>query len=128
MTTITLMDERDLQNTICDPERGIAKLYGWLVMHQRPARTAKGWRTAIQGDAGFPDLVLVRPARHELVTSNSSNFRPPRLLFVELKAKRGRLTDGQRQWMEALVQIPFVEVLTWTPDDLLSGRIEKALT
>src|SRR5262249_16551074 len=121
MTTITLMDERDLQNTICDPERGIAKLYGWLVMHQRPARTAKGWRTAIQGDAGFPDLVLVRPGR-------LLRARPPRLLFVELKAKRGRLTDGQRQWMEALVQIPFVEVLTWTPDDLTSGRIEKALT
>ena len=124
MTTITLMDERDLQNTVID----MAKLRGWLVNHQRPARTDKGWRTAVEGHAGFPDLVLVRPARHELVTSNSSNFRPPRLLFVELKAKRGRLTDGQRQWMEALVQIPFVEVLTWTPDDLTSGRIEKALT
>jgi len=124
MTTITLMDERDLQNTVID----MAKVHGWLVSHQRPARTDKGWRTAVEGRAGFPDLVLVRPAIHEKVSSNSSKFRPPRLLFVELKAKRGRFTDGQRQWMEALVQIPFIEVLTWTPDDLYNGRIEKALT
>ena len=115
MTTITLMSERNLQDTVIE----MAKVHGWLVNHQRPARTDKGWRTAVEGDAGFPDLVLVRPGLQK---------RPPRLLFVELKAKRGRFTDGQRQWMEALVQIPFVEVLTWTPDDLTSGRIEKALT
>lgn len=37
-----------------------AKLYGWLVCHFRPARTEQGWRTAIQGDSGFVDLVLAR--------------------------------------------------------------------
>src|SRR5262249_3240873 len=120
MTTITLMDERDLQNTIID----MAQLYGWLRHHDLPARTNKGFRTPIQGDPGFPDLVLLRGAS----VGGGRPGRPPRLLFVELKAKRGRLTDGQRQWMEALMQIPFVEVLTWTPDDLTSGRIEKALT
>ena len=72
-------------------------------------------------------MVLVRAAEYPRIMS-SPPIRPPRLLFVELKAKRGRFTDGQRQWMEALLQIPFVEVLTWTPDDLYNGRIEKALT
>ena len=37
-----------------------AKLFGWLVCHFRPARTERGWRTAIQGDSGFVDLVLAR--------------------------------------------------------------------
>jgi len=37
-----------------------AKLHGWMVAHFRPALTAKGWRTPMQGDPGFPDLVLAR--------------------------------------------------------------------
>src|SRR5262245_42102129 len=38
----------------------LARLWGWASYHQRPARTARGWRTALSGCAGFPDLVLVR--------------------------------------------------------------------
>ena len=37
-----------------------ARLYSWLVTHFRPARTERGWRTPLQGDSGFPDLVLAR--------------------------------------------------------------------
>jgi hypothetical protein len=34
----------------------LARLGGWRVAHFRPARTASGWRTPVQGDgAGFPD-------------------------------------------------------------------------
>ena len=65
----------------------MAKALGWLVYHQRPARTAKGWRTALQGHAGFPDLVLAKDGR---------------VIFAELKSAKGRLSDAQKGWLEAL--------------------------
>ena len=34
----------------------LAKFAGWRVCHFRPARTAMGWKTAIQGHKGWPDL------------------------------------------------------------------------
>lgn len=63
-----------------------AKLYGWRVSHTRPARTAKGWRTAVQGDVGVPDLTLARAGV---------------VLLVELKSDRGRLGPGQPEWLDA---------------------------
>lgn len=57
---------------------------GWLVHHDRPARTDKGWRTAIQGDPGFPDLCLAR-----------DGF----VLLVELKAEKGRTSANQQAWL-----------------------------
>lgn len=69
----------------------LAQLYGWRVAHFRPARTADGWRTAVQGDgAGFPDLVLARR---------------PELIFAELKSERGRPTAAQREWLDQLGSI-----------------------
>lgn len=54
-----------------------AKLFGWLVCHFRPARTERGWRTPIQGDSGFPDLVLAR--RGTVITPELKvNGRKPR--------------------------------------------------
>ena len=65
-----------------------AQLMGWRVAHFRPAMTAKGWRTAVQGDgAGFPDLVLVRG---------------PVLLFWELKVKPNTASASQVAWIDAL--------------------------
>jgi len=64
----------------------LARLHGWLVMHQRPARTRGGWRTAVQGDPGFPDLVLLRDGV---------------LIVAELKADDGLLTAAQKRWLEA---------------------------
>jgi hypothetical protein len=89
----------------------------WAVCHFRPARTRTGFRTAIQGHAGFPDLVL---ARNGVV------------LFRELKGydSRGRLgkvTPEQRDWAKQIApgwtpggaemprQVPLFDV--WTPDD-----------
>lgn len=65
-----------------------AKLHGWMVAHFRPALTAKGWRTPMQGDPGFPDLVL------------SKADRPT--LFLELKSEKGTHTQSQRAWQKAL--------------------------
>ena len=92
----------------------LAKLRHWLIHHCRPARTKKGWATPIQGDAGFPDLVLVREGR---------------LLFVELKAQKGRVTPDQRIWLALLKdQAGFHQgtgVYLWKPSDW--AQIEEVL-
>jgi hypothetical protein len=100
-----LVDEDGLQRAVIDA----ARILGWLVAHFRPAMTKKGWRTPVSADGkGFPDLVLVHPIYK-------------RLLFVELKGKRGKTTPEQRVWLEYLDVIamatPVVEVHLWTPID-----------
>lgn len=94
----------------------LAERTGWAVHHDRPARRAGAkWATAIQGHAGFPDLVL---ARRGVV------------LFRELKGYQasgriGRLSSEQRDWAAQLAGPARYEPhdrLTalfdvWTPDD-----------
>jgi len=78
--------EADCQRTIVEA----ARLAQWLVHAERPALRQSGkWSTPVQGDPGFPDLVLVHERRRML-------------LFVELKRKPNRLTSGQTRWLMAL--------------------------
>jgi VRR-NUC domain len=77
------MTEAEFQGAVCDTLR----LFGWRYCHQRPARTSRGWRTAISGDVGYPDLTCVRGDR---------------ILWLELKAETGRLTQEQANWLAAL--------------------------
>lgn len=80
----------------------LAKIRGWRSLHIRPARTAKGWRTPVQGEGkGFPDLLLVRGQR---------------LLAAELKVKGRKLTPEQEAWLTAL-EGAGVAVYRWTPED-----------
>ena len=102
------MSERELQSAVIE----MAKLLGWRIMHQRPGRTLEGWRTAIEGHPGWPDLVLLRP---------------PRLLFVELKSKRGRIDFEQGTWLNALETIAGVETYLWRPANWELGEIEETL-
>jgi len=51
------------------------------------------WRTAVQGDVGFPDLVLVRAPRGEVGA---------RLIFAELKAEKGKESPEQTDWLDEL--------------------------
>jgi hypothetical protein len=100
--------ERDFQRAVID----LARLTGWRVHHTRPALTRRGrWLTPIQGDAGFPDLVLCRP---------------PRLITAELKRVGGKPTAEQQAWLEALSACAGVECYLWTPDDW--DAIEAILT
>jgi len=93
------MTEREFQQAVVQ----LARLMGWRVHHTRPALTRAGeWRTPIQGDAGFPDLVLCRP---------------PRLIVAELKRNGARPTPAQREWLEALQACAGVECYLWTPAD-----------
>ena len=84
-----LVSERDWQAHVIK----LAHLFGWRAYHT--------W-SSIHSAAGFPDLVLLRGTR---------------LAFVELKTERGRVTRAQRGWLEALGQVPGVEVYLWRPSD-----------
>lgn len=75
------MSERELQDNVVE----LAQHLGWLVHAERPAWTEKGYRTPIQGNAGFPDLVL---ANYFFIVRN----QPQKVLFVELKSEMGELT------------------------------------
>jgi hypothetical protein len=75
-----------------------ATLFGWLVCHFRPARTERGWRTAIQGDSGFPDLVMARGGV---------------VLFRELKVGTKKPRPDQVSWGEAIGE----DYALWYPDD-----------
>lgn len=77
----------------------LAHYRGWRVVHFRPARTEKGWRTAMVGDRGFPDLVL---ARRGVV------------LHVELKRQDGRMGLGQPEWATAIGD----SYRLWRPSDM----------
>jgi len=92
------ISEQDFLNSVVE----LAHLMHWKVHHSRPAWTEKGYRTAIQGDAGFPDLILVRP---------------PRVIIVELKSEKGKLTAEQESWIKDLEGCEGVDVDTWYPDD-----------
>lgn len=80
-----------------------AKLFGWRIHATRPARSAKGWRTPIQGHAGFPDLVLARG---------------PDLLFVELKRKPNRIEPDQQAWHDALAAAGATVHVVWVPEGM----------
>jgi Holliday junction resolvase len=66
----------------------LLELYGWHWTHFRPAMLKDGkWRTAISGHMGFPDYVAVRGIR---------------LLFIELKSDKGKLSPEQQEWLDKL--------------------------
>lgn len=61
---------------------------GWRVHHSRKVEQRDGtWRTPIQGDRGFVDLVLARGGV---------------VLHPELKAETGDYGPGQREWKAAI--------------------------
>ena len=66
-----------------------ARLGGWMICHFRPARTAHGWRTPLQGDSGYPDFTLIHP-------------EAPHVIFVEVKADGQKLRPDQQAWRTAL--------------------------
>jgi VRR-NUC domain len=89
--------EKDFQKAVTDA----LTVFGWRWCHFRPARTNRGWRTAMSGSPGFPDLVAVRGDR---------------IIYVELKAANGELRDEQRSWLSALGAAG-AEVHCWRPSE-----------
>lgn len=72
---------------------GVARFYGWAVYHTYDSR---------RSNRGWPDLVLAGHGR---------------VLFVELKARDGRLSREQRLWL-GLLGDAGLEVAVWRPADL----------
>jgi hypothetical protein len=62
-----------------------AKVYGWRRFHVRG-----NTRRLIQGDVGFPDLVLLKGDR---------------LIFAELKVAKNKPTPEQAGWLSALSKL-----------------------
>jgi hypothetical protein len=54
----------------------------------------------MQGDKGWPDLVLAKPGR---------------LIVAELKSDTGRLAADQAKWLTTLREAPRPEVFLWRP-------------
>lgn len=88
------MSEQQFTQAVID----FAKYKGWMCAHFRPARTQRGWRTPVQGDNGFPDLVFARDGR---------------VVFAELKVGRNKMSHDQERWATALP-----EMYVWYPADL----------
>lgn len=95
------ISEAAFQQAVVD----LAKYRGWLVFHDFDSR---------RNAPGFPDLVLLHQRTGELV-------------FAELKAQGGRLSQAQQKWLDALT-IGGHEVHVWRPGQLKNGDIVRALT
>ncbi len=97
--------ESQLQAAIVE----LAKHLGWMVFHPMPVQNQAGrWRTALQGDKGFPDLVLAHKTHG--------------VIFVELKSTIGRLSEFQEKWIDTLKK-GGATVYVWRPLDIKEARI-----
>lgn len=105
--TVLLVTEKEFAAQVCE----LAELYGWSWAHFRPAQNRRGhWQTPVAGPlgAGWPDLVLVRD-------------RDGRMMHVELKAQKTRLSDDQSVVLDYLRRVArfhgWYEVHVWRPSD-----------
>jgi hypothetical protein len=97
MATLTAT-EREHQDAIVDA----CRLLGYRVTHFRPARDRHGrWHTAVQGDPGFPDLVIAGHGH---------------LVMVELKRHPNRPTPDQQAWLTTLAAAGVDARIVWLPD------------
>ena len=90
--------------------------YGYRWMHPRPGRVKRGdreiYETAYSGHKGFLDYVIC----HE---------QKQRLLFVELKSEKGKVSPDQQLWIDTLKEC--VKMITLDPVVLNRGsRGDKA--
>lgn len=84
----------------------VARRNNWLCYHTHDSRKQE-WGT----DPGFPDLVLARNGR---------------VLFVELKTTRGRITREQNWWLSNLTDGNFsTGSFVWRPTD--EKEVEETL-
>lgn len=102
------LSETDYQKRITD----YATVRGWLWVHFRPARTEKGWRTAVSGPlgVGWLDLFLIRP---------------PRLAVIEVKTQTGPISAAQKAVLALFDQIPGVDAMVARPSDW--DRVQELL-
>jgi hypothetical protein len=83
----------------------LARQHGWLVFGMPMAKLRRPVRNA----SGYPDLTLARNGE---------------VLWLELKADRGQLSDEQMRWQQAL---PFLRWHVVRPVDYARGWIDTLL-
>jgi len=88
--TKIVITEKDLREQV----RDLCRLFGWKMYFS--------W-TSIHSPRGFPDLVLVHPSKN-------------RVIFAELKSEKGKLTEEQVEWLDALGKCG-QEVYVWRPSN-----------
>ena len=105
---VRLMSESELFNEVATLLKGL----GWRYFHI----PATAYRHGVR--AGFPDITAVKGER---------------LLFIELKREKEKLSDEQAAWAYALLGVAArtvyetVQYLVWRPSNLLSGEIAEIL-
>ncbi len=93
------MREVDLQKQVI----ALAKILGYKVYHPLLSKwSEKGW----------PDLAMVRDGR---------------LVCIELKSEKGKVTEHQQAWLAALAAVPGVACYVFRPSDWYAGKVEEAL-
>lgn len=109
--TLPKLSERAFQGQVL----AYARLMGWRARHDRATNAPRACRSCKaplripRNDAGFLDLLLIRR---------------PRIVWVELKSERGRLTDEQRAEIADL-RACGQEVHVWRPSSW--PEIERVL-
>jgi len=93
--------EKELLQTIIE----MAEALGYMVYHVLEQK-----HYARRTSKGFPDLLLLRRNR---------------VIVVECKSERGRVTSQQQEWLDEFRTIPGLEVYVWRPSDL--DQIEEIL-
>ena len=81
--------ERDFQRQVIE----VARSFGWTDFHVLRSKGMRG---------GFPDLFLIRP---------------PNIVWAELKAENGKLSDAQKDMYEMLKE-SLQNIYVWYPDDM----------
>ena len=89
-TVFDAISERDFERQVKD----CAKLFSWLYYHTHRSQFSP---------AGFPDCVLARGSEP--------------VIYAELKAEKGKLSEPQREWLLALVRAG-ERVFVWRPSNL----------
>ena len=83
---------KELESGFQQTLKEYAKLRGWLYYHTYNSQ---------RSDPGFPDTVLVRGDR---------------LIFIELKTLKGRVSSAQQIWIDRLSKT-YAEVWVFRPSD-----------
>ncbi len=102
------MSEGELQRATLE----VAKRLGWKVARLPMSNVrSDGTRLRLAHDSrGFPDAILVRD----------------RTIFAEFKTEKGKLTEEQLAWQEALDESG-EETYVWRPRHWHDGAIERVL-
>lgn len=106
------MTEKKLQDSV----RGRAKRRGWAVAHAGKGfvgdNTEGGGQFVTPMAPGWPDLTLARAGS--------------RLIFMELKAERGEVSEEQWFWLK-LLNLCGARAIVVRPSDLREGRVTAIL-